>query len=220
MKAMPEVIEPACTTLQNEPDNIEIIRDQIAALLVVDFENQARLAAELDVKSRRDYDVAVFVENENPLQYVDDAEPDSNPFPCVNISVDSVNPEKGTGSVNNQNMVATVYLDVYATGNTGSAEDFGMRAGLKAWKTARLCRRILRAEKNTYFRLRGIVGNVGWKFQAFEPDSGQSAIRVRIVRITLTIPYVEDVEITEGVLDWEINGIITDEDGHVLVGAE
>jgi hypothetical protein len=217
---MPEIIEPACTTLQSEPDNIEIIRDHIAALLAVDFAHQAELAAEAGVKSKRDYDVAVYVENENPLQYVDDEEPESNPFPCVNVSVDSSGNERGTGSVNKQSMVATIFLDAYATGNTGSSEDFGMRAGLKAWKTARLCRRILRAEKNTFFRLRGIVGNVGWKFQAFEPDSGQSAIRVRIVRITLTIPYVEDVEINEGILDWEINGIITDENGHVLVGSE
>ena len=217
---MPEIIEPACETLLNEPDNIEIIRDQIAALLAVDFAHQAELAAEAGVRSRRDYDVAVYVENENPLQYVDDEGPESNPFPCVNVSVESSDGQRGTGSVNNQNMVATVYLDVYATGNTGSNEDFGMRAGLKAWKTARLCRRILRAEKNTFLRLRGIVGNMGWKFQAFEPDNSQSAIRVRIVRITLTVPYVEDVEITEGVLDWEINGIITDKDGHVLVGSE
>lgn len=220
MKAMPEVIEPACTTLQNEPDSIEIIRDQIAALLAVDFAHQAELAAEAGVKSKRDYDVSVYVENENPLQYVDDEEPESNPFPCVNVSVDSSGNERGTGSVNKQSMVATIFLDAYATGNTGSSEDFGMRAGLKAWKTARLCRRILRAEKNTFFRLRGIVGNVGWKFQAFEPDNSQSAIRVRIVRITLTVPYVEDVEITEGVLDWEINGIITDENGKILVGSE
>lgn len=217
---MPEVIEPACQTLLNEPDNIELIRDQIAALLAVDFAHQAELAAEAGVKSKRDYDVAVYVENENPLQYVDDEEPESNPFPCVNVSVDSSGNGSGTGSVNKQSMVATIFLDAYATGNTGSSEDFGMRAGLKAWKTARLCRRILRAEKNTFFRLRGIVGNVGWKFQAFEPDNVQSAIRVRIVRITLTVPYVEDVEITEGVLNWEINGIITDENGKILVGSE
>lgn len=217
---MPEIIEPVCTTLQSEPDNIEIIRDQIAALLAIDFTNQAELAAEAGVRSKKDYDVTVYVENENPLQYVDDENPESNPFPCVNVSVDSSENEKGTGSVNKQSMAATIYLDCYATGNTGSSEDFGMRASLKAWKTARLCRRILRAEKNTFFRLMGIVGNVGWKFQAYEPDNSQSAIRVRVVRITLTVPYVEDVEITSGVLDWEINGIITDEDGKVLVGSE
>ena len=74
---MSEIIEPACTTLQSEPDNIEIIRDQIAALLAVDFAHQAKLAAEAGVKSKRDYDVAVYVENENPLQYVDDEEPES-----------------------------------------------------------------------------------------------------------------------------------------------
>ena len=61
---MPEIIEPACETLLSEPDNIEIIRDQIAALLAVDFAHQAELAAEAGVRSRRDYDVAVYVENE------------------------------------------------------------------------------------------------------------------------------------------------------------
>jgi hypothetical protein len=83
---------------------------------------------------------------------------------------------------------------------------------------ARLVRRILRAEPNTYLRMRGVVGGVSWKFQAGSPSQSQSAINVKMVRITLTVEYAEDVAITGGVLDWDTFGLITDENGQVIVG--
>lgn len=208
--------EPVYAELQGEPDNIEIIRDQIAALLFLDLDKQHELASEAGDPNGGDYDVAVYVENDDPLQYVDDATPGANPFPCVNVSLDSSEPAAGTASVNKQAMTAQFFIDCYATGNTESTEDFGTKAALKAWKTARLVRRILRSEANTYLRLRGVVGAVGWKFQSGEPNNPQSAIRVKMVRITLSVDYVEDVEISQGVIDWEIAGIITDENGRVL----
>jgi hypothetical protein len=39
-----------------------------------------------------------------------------------------------------------------------------------------------------------------------------------MVRITLTVEYAEDVAITGGVLDWNTVGLITDENGQVIVG--
>ena len=104
------------------------------------------------------------------------------------------------------------------TDGTPVYHDFETKAALKAWKTARLVRRILRAESNTYLRLRGVVGKVGFKFQSGEPNSVQSAIRVKMVRITLSVEYVEDVAVTDGVVDWDMAGIITDESGRVIFG--
>ena len=213
---MSDDFEPVYSELQSEPDNIEIIRDQIAALLALELQKQHEIAVEKEDSAARDYDVAVYVENDNPLQYVDDNTPESNPFPCVNVSLDSSDDGKGTASVNRQCMTAQFFVDCYATGNTASDEDFGTKAALKAWKTARLVRRILRAEPNTYLRLRGIVGKVGFKFQSGEPASAQSAICVKMVRVTLSVDYVEDVDITGGVIDWEIAGIITDDNGRVI----
>lgn len=214
---MSDEYEPAYSELQSELDNIEIIRDQIAALLALDLRKQYEIAFGEQDPNIADWDVAVYVENDDPLQYVDEATPGANPFPCVNVSLDSSEPDSGTASVNKMSQTAQFFIDCYATGNTSSTEDFGTKAALKAWKTARLVRRILRAESNTYLRLRGVVGKVGFKFQSGEPNNPRSALRVKMVRITLSVDYVEDVEITSGVIDWEIAGIITDEHGRVFV---
>lgn len=203
--------------LQSEPDNIEIIRDQIAALLVLDLQKQKELAADAGDPASADYDVAVYVENDDPLQYVDDETPEANPFPCVNVLLDSTKGSGGTASVNKQTMTAQFFIDCYATGNTESTEDFGTKAALKAWKTARLVRRILRSEPNTYLRLRGVVGTVGVAFQSGEPAATQSAIRVKMVRITLSVDYVEDVEITGGPGMEIITAKISDGTGRVIV---
>ena len=215
---MAETIEPACGELQSEPDNIEVIRDQIAALLAVDFRRQAELAAESGATDSGDYNVAVYVESDDPLQYVDEDTPGANPFPCVNVILDSTDADKGTASVNKQAFKAKFYVDCYAEGNDAEDGEFSYKAAQRAWKTARLVRRILRAEANTYLRLRGIVGRVSWSFQAGEPSNTRSAIKVKMVRATLTVDYVENVAITEGVVDWDIVGIVADENGRVLFG--
>ena len=215
---MAETIEPACGELQSEPDNIEVIRDQVAALLAVDFRRQAELAAESEAIDSGDYNVAVYVECDDPLQYVDEDTPGANPFPCVNVILDSTDANKGTASVNKQAFTAKFYVDCYAEGNDAEDGEFSYKAAQRAWKTARLVRRILRAEANTYLRLRGIVGRVSWSFQAGEPSNTRSAIKVKMVRVTLTVDYVENVAITEGELDWDIVGIVADENGRVHFG--
>lgn len=215
---MAETIEPALNELQSDKDNIEVIRDQVAALLAVDFRRQAELAAESGATDSGDYNVAVYVESDDPLQYVDEDTPGANPFPCVNVILDSTDANKGTASVNKQAFTAKFYVDCYAEGNDAEDGEFSYKAARRAWKTARLVRRILRAEANTYLRLRGIVGRVSWSFQAGEPSNTRSAIKVKMVRATLTIDYVENVAITEGALDWDIVGIVADENGRVLFG--
>lgn len=217
---MAETIEPALNELQSDKDNIEVIRDQVAALLAVDFRRQAELAAESGATDSGDYNVAVYVESDDPLQYVDEDTPGANPFPCVNVILDSSDPDKGTASVNKQAFTAKLYVDCYAEGNAAEDGEFSFKAAQRAWKTARLVRRILRAEANTYLRLRGIVGRVAWSFQAGEPSNTRSAIKVKMVRVTLTVDYVENVAITEGELDWDIVGIVADETGRVHFGGD
>ena len=210
-------LEPAVAELVSAPDNIEVIRDQIGALLALDLANQYALAKDAKDPNAADYDVRVFVENDSPWQYVDEQTPEANPFPCVNVSIESTGQQKGTASVGKQVMSAQFYVDVYATGNTDSVEDMSAEASLKAWKTARIVRHILRAEANTYLRLRGIVGKVSFKFDAGEPSSPQSAIRVKMVRITLGVDYVEDVPITQGVGIELVSAKIADGSGVVIL---
>lgn len=209
--------EPAVVALMDTPDNIERIRNQVAALLAGDMANQYELAKFSDAPDAEDYRATIFVENDNPLQYVDEDTPGANPFPCVNVSLDSTGQQKGTASVGRQMMSAKLYVDVYAAGNPASKDDMGAVASRKAWKTARMVRRILRAEANTYLRMRGIVGQVSFQFQAGEPNGAQAAIRVGMVRITLNVDYVEDVPVTGGNGIELISAEITDGDGRVIL---
>jgi len=64
--------------LLSTPDNIETIRDTVAAILAIELEHQHELAVEAGDVNARDYDVGVYVENDDPIQQVN---ADSNPFP-------------------------------------------------------------------------------------------------------------------------------------------
>ena len=66
--------------------------------------------------------------------------------------------------------------------------------------------------------MRGIVdGRDIVKFEAGNPSSAHSALRVKIVRITLNVDYIEGVAISEGEGLELIDAKISDEDGRVLV---
>lgn len=204
-----------CKELLCEPDNIECIRDQIGAILAVEVDNQYKLAKEKEDPNARDYKIGVYVENDDPLQFVDAGK---NPFPLVNITLASAEKSSGSSSVNKHIMSATFLVDVYATGNTDGDADAGMRATKKAWKTARIVRNILCAENNAYFKLRGIVtGRDIVRFEAGNPANPQSSMRVKIVRITLNVDYIEGVAMSECEQLELIHAAISDEDGSVLV---
>ncbi len=209
------MIEVECKELFSEPDNIEYIRGQIGAILSVELANQYALAQEENDPAARDYNIGVYIENDAPLQYVDAGK---NPFPLVNVTLASTQKDSGSSSINKHCMSATFLVDVYAAGNTDSGEDAGMKASLKAWKSARIVRNILCAENYAYFKMRGIVaGRDIVKFEAGNPANGNSAINVKIVRITLNVDYTEGVAISEGEGLELIDAKISDKDGRVLV---
>lgn len=204
-----------CKELLSEPDNIEYIRDQIGAILAAECANQYALAKEAEDPAAQDYNIGVYVENDDPMQFIDTGK---NPFPCVNVALASTEKGGGSTSINKHIMSANFLVDVYATGNTDGAADAGMRATKKAWKTARIVRNILCAENNAYFKMRGIVtGRDIVKFEAGNPADAQSALRVKIVRITLNVDYIEGVAISEAEELELIRANISDEDGRVLV---
>lgn len=207
--------EAQIKTLISEADNIEYIRDEIAAILALELDNQYSLAAAAKDKNARDYKIGVYVENDDPIQFVNEG---SNPFPLVNVSVDNTVPTSGSSSINKKNMTATIVIDIYATGNTNGTEDAGFRASLKAWKTARIVRNILNAEAYTYLNMRGVVSGRDFeKFQAGEPANKNAAIRVKIVQCILIVAYKEDVEIDDGVALEQDRVSVSDDNGQVII---
>ncbi len=62
------------------------------------------------------------------------------------------------------------------------------------------------------------MGRVSFRqFQAGEPNNPQSAIRVKMVRITLGVEYVEDVPVTSGDAIEVISAQIADGNGLVIL---
>lgn len=179
-----------------EPDAIEVIRDEVAAILAVELDNQYRLAREEDDPHADDYNVSVYVDNDDVMQLVSDEE---TPFPFINVSLASAEVESGSTVVNRRRMSATFYIDAYATGNQIGTAEAASGASLKAWKLARFVRNILHAENYLNLNLKDVVQ---WRnierYEQGTVDAGQAAVRAKVVRMTLKVIYWDFVKVNEG----------------------
>ena len=196
----------------NLPDNIEVIRDQISAIIFSEMRNQYDLAIADDDPVADDYLTTVLVENDEPLQ----AGGDNDLFPIVNVSVDNVRRDGGA-SVNTSNRVASLNLDCYQIGNT-SGKFAGRTAIIKAWKLARCIRAILESDQYTYLFLRGIVSKVRINSMTGGYPSGMdnSAVKVAVVRLVVEITYDQNSPQTTGPGLTILPVVISDENGQVV----
>lgn len=196
----------------NLPDNIEVIRDQISAIIHTEMRNQFELATAEDDPVADDYLATVLVENDEPLQ----AGGDNDLFPIVNVSVEEVRLDGGA-SVNTSNRVGLLKLDCYQVGNT-SGKFAGRTAMIKAWKLARCVRAILESDQYTYLFLRGIVSKVRINSMQGGYPSGMenSAVKVAAVRINLEVTYDQSSPQTTGPGLNILPVVISDENGQVV----
>ena len=198
----------------SEPDNIEIIRDQIAGIVSLEMEEQYKMALDDDDPVSEDYFARVLVENDEPLACGGD---NADIFPLVNISVDNRSLVEGTGAVNSDRAKAVMFLDCYQIGNN-SGIFAGRKATIKAWKLARCVRRILRSDYYKYLRLRGIVSDVKiTEMKAGVPAMNDSSIKVVLVRLTVEVTYTEDAPAVKGESLEIIPVQISDDTGQVVV---
>ena len=99
--------------LLKNPDNIEIVRDQLAGILALELLHQHELAeADPDLAAKEDYNVHVYIENDEPWAVQDE----DNPFPAINVSFDSYSIDTDDGS-NDRIVNGKYYIDCYAAGN-------------------------------------------------------------------------------------------------------
>jgi hypothetical protein len=203
------VADPKITTLIDRQDNCEVVRDQIAAILLVESLGQQELARVAN-KTRRDWEFRVFTERANPWVLFpspeDDETSDSDSddeLPIVNVSLDGVTYDKGVSDiVQRQTAIGTFNIDCYA-GAVSKAGTSGHLPGdeaaaFEAQRVARLVRSILMAAHYTYLDMRGVVGQ-RWpaSLQMFQPSSdGRVANRnplqhVMAVRLTLEVRFNE-----------------------------
>jgi len=191
------------TVLTEGPDNFEIIRDQIAGILVAESEAQQALAT-AGGKDPELWKLRVFAERANPLdgfQEADDGTVDSTPL--VNVWFDNASFDASSSNVvERQKATGTFNIDCYGYGVSGPgvADDYAIghqpgdeKAATEAHRALRLCRRFLMAGAWTYLGLRGTV----WKrwpqsISAFQPQiDGRPAQHIVGARFSLAVDFNE-----------------------------
>lgn len=197
-------------------DNIEIIRDQLSSIIIEEMENQYKLAKEENDPEAEDYNLTVYLENDESLQ----AGGDNDNFPLMNISLESVNTDNSS-SVNKSIKKARFFLDCYQCGNY-FGRLAGKNASLKSWKLARCVRRILESDFYTYLNLRGIVSQIQIQSMTGGYPSGiiESSVQVAAVRIILEVKFDASAPMAIGPEIENLPVIVTDENGKVIIDVE
>jgi len=206
--------------LISKVDNVEIIRDQIAAILAVELANQAVLAG-----APRP---AVFIERSNPWgQFLATT---TAPQSLINVWWDSSTFDAATSNVVERQKSETVFnIDCYgyavskddgATGHLPADE----MAAREAQRAVRLARNILMAGVYTYLGLRGLV----WKrfpqtISMFQPqiDNARAGQRIVAGRLALQVHFNEfSPQYVGEVLETLMIEIFRSGTGELLLAAE
>jgi hypothetical protein len=187
--------------LIDKQDNFEIVRDQIAAILVSEVANQKALATAVG-KDPDLWDFDVYKERSTPWEAIfdDNSGAVTSETPLVNVWFDNGNfPGDKGDSVNRQTHEAVFNLDCYAAAvsvndRTGPGHTPGdLQASLNVQRIVRLVRNIIMGGDNTYLQLRGVVGSRWFQaINAFQPQlSDRPAVHVIAARMALRVRFNE-----------------------------
>jgi hypothetical protein len=217
-------------TLIDKSDTCELVRDQIAAILVTESEQQQQLARDAG-KEPDLWKLRVFTERSNPWDEFPKelANDGSDNFsPIVNVCWDtSQDDEKASNVVGTQKCDGTFNVDCYGAAvsiDTADGHAPGDReAAFEAQRAARLVRNILMAGPYTYLDMRPTVVR-RWRAssQAFQPQMGDHpTTHVQAVRHVFKVSFAETSPQTEGVPVSVISLTVKrSENGQVLLQAD
>ena len=187
--------------LIDKQDNWEIVRDQIAAILVAERDNQMALAPG-EGKNPADWDFDVYVERSNPWEKWlngDVANPVVDIKPIVAIWIDNSSFDGSkSNAVERQTENAIYNIDCYGFGVAKSDGATGQIAGDKAAaferdKAVKLVRNILMASQNLHLQLKGLVGK-RWpnSLNFFQPEQdGNTVQQVAACRVSFEAQFNE-----------------------------
>jgi len=196
----------AITELIDKLDNFEIVRDQIAAILKVEGDNQVALAAATSGKDPKLWRFRVFSERSNAWEFFQDGpdnadrgSDDDRGIPIVNVALNDIAAALAMGNVvERQQVDATFNVDCYGYGVAESDGNDGHivadeRASLEAQRLARLVRNILMSAQYVYLGLKGVVGR-RWvtSLTMFQPQGVSSATQHVVgARLAFTVSLNE-----------------------------
>lgn len=216
--------------LIDKQDNFEIIRDQIAAILVTEIANQ-QAKATAATKDPDLWTLRVYKERSNPWEMFLDIPQGTEQktiYPVVNIWFDNASLEGAASNIaERQKTDGNFNIDIYGYGisrDDGAGHIPGDReAAQEAQRGIRLVRNILMAAENTYLQLRGTV----WKrwiqsISMFQPAQDENR-RQNIVagRIAFRVDFNEfSPQVAADVLE-TLTAQVTDlPSGQVVINSE
>jgi hypothetical protein len=218
------------TTLIDRADNSEIVRDQIAAILLVEQANQQTLAATAG-KNPELWRLRIFSERANPWEmFVAPDEAGYDGAPVVNVTFDNASYDMSSSNIaERQKATGTYNVDCYASATAaddlaGAGYVAGDEAASKeAQRAARLVRSILMAGAHTYLGMRGVV----WRrwtqsVTVFQPQLGGQAIEhVVAARVAFQVEFNEFSPQVEGqLLELVSSSVWRAETGELLLRAD
>lgn len=182
---------PEITELLTGPDNVEVIRDQVAAILRLELTNQVALA-EADSLDPTPWQIDVYTERAGAFeQGLNDP---SKKRPLVNVWLDRESWDRSASNVmQRQRSNAVINVDAigYGTRKPGEAGDF--EAATRCQQVLGLCRKILMADVYTYLGLRGIIASRWPQSRTYyQPTIDQAPVQnVYGGRLTMAVDFNE-----------------------------
>jgi hypothetical protein len=193
------------------------LRDHVAFILKGETQNQYALAMDNRAKDAEDYNFRVFIENARPY----DTEGEPPVTPLLNIMLQKAAPMDGNSRIGAQKEKAIFVIDCIAFGNDGGETWNDKVAAARAWKAARVIRRILMSEQYAYLGLRGAIGSRNiTSIETGVPEDGGAALSIVTARIILEVQFIEcAISAPASVLE-AINFTLDPSSGEVLINED
>lgn len=184
-------------------DNYELVRNEIAAILLAETSSQQALAT-AEGKDPTLWAFDVYLERFNPWErYINDR---TEKTPIVNVWYDSDTTDLGASElISRQKHDGIFHIDCYGRGISRSDGGAGHVPGdrdavLEAQRVTRLVRNIIMSSTYTYLNMQGVV----WRRYVqnrmiFQPSDNQRPVQqVMAGRLTLAVEYNETSPQYEG----------------------
>ena len=214
------------TTLIDKQDNVEIIRDQIAAILVTEIANQQVLAVAA-AKDPDDFKLRIFTERSNPWEQFLNNQTDRSPL--VNIWFDNSNYDpSASNGIERQKTTAVYNIDCYGYGQSADLVAGGHTPGdeeasFEVQRALRLVRNILMAAENTYLQLQGLVWQ-RWpqSITVFQPQiDGRQMQQIVGARLAFRVVFNEfSPQVEAQTLELVSVDVLRAEDGEIVLEAD
>lgn len=213
-------------SLIDKQDNFEIVRDQIAAILVLEVASQMALATAA-AKDPEDWKLRIFSERSNPWEQWLNDQTDTSPI--VNVWVDNSNFDPKSSNVMERQKSETVYnIDCYGYGQssddpTGGHIPGDQDAAFEVHRALRLVRNILMAAEYTYLGLRKLVWTrMVQSVTIFQPQlDGLSVQNISGARLAFRVAFNEFApQVTPVTLELLSVDVKRTEDGEIILEAD